>query len=149
MTAPIQSGSIGELFWRVNEAVVLIDLTLPDGSGMSLLDTLRVRWPHSIPVMLSGISDLTIAHETLAKGALGYIVKPSFWGQGYGTEMATAVASHAFTALNLSNLVAFTRHDNIASRRVMEKVKRRTPLGNSPIYARPIIRSSLISLKMS
>jgi hypothetical protein len=29
---------------------------------------------------------------------------------------------HAFTALNLSNLVAFTRHDNIASRRLMEKV---------------------------
>jgi signal transduction histidine kinase len=25
MTAPIQSGSIGELFWRVNEAVILID----------------------------------------------------------------------------------------------------------------------------
>src|SRR4051794_5710512 len=25
MSAPIQSGSIGELFWRVNEAVVLVD----------------------------------------------------------------------------------------------------------------------------
>jgi RimJ/RimL family protein N-acetyltransferase len=60
-------------------------------------------------------------HRWRDEAELGYIVKPSFWGQGYGTEMATAVA-HAFTALNLSNLVAFTKHDNIASRRVMEKV---------------------------
>ena len=61
-------------------------------------------------------------HRWRAEVELGYIVKPSFWGQGYGTEMATAVAGHAFAALNLSNLVAFTRHDNIPSRRVMEKV---------------------------
>ena len=53
---------------------------------------------------------------------LGYIVEPSFWGQGFATEMATAVAGHAFTALGLSNLVAFTRKENLASRRVMDKV---------------------------
>jgi RimJ/RimL family protein N-acetyltransferase len=61
-------------------------------------------------------------HRWRGEVELGYIVKPSFWGQGFGTEMATAVANHAFTALDLSNLVAFTRHDNHASRRVMEKV---------------------------
>jgi RimJ/RimL family protein N-acetyltransferase len=53
---------------------------------------------------------------------LGYIVEPSFWGQGFATEMAAAVAGHAFTTLGLSSLVAFTREENIASRRVMEKV---------------------------
>jgi len=53
---------------------------------------------------------------------LGYIVEPTFWGQGFATEMATAVAGHAFTALDLPNLVAFTREENVASRRVMEKV---------------------------
>jgi len=36
--------------------------------------------------------------------------------------MATAVAGHAFRALDLPNLVAFTREENVASRRVMEKV---------------------------
>ena len=36
--------------------------------------------------------------------------------------MATAVAGHAFTALGLSSLAAFTRKENLASRRVMEKV---------------------------
>lgn len=36
--------------------------------------------------------------------------------------MATSVAGHAFTALGLFNLVAFTRKENLASRRVMDKV---------------------------
>jgi RimJ/RimL family protein N-acetyltransferase len=36
--------------------------------------------------------------------------------------MAIAVADHAFRALDLSSLVAFTREENVASRRVMEKV---------------------------
>lgn len=36
--------------------------------------------------------------------------------------MANAVADHAFTALDLRELVAFTKTDNAASRRVMEKV---------------------------
>jgi RimJ/RimL family protein N-acetyltransferase len=53
---------------------------------------------------------------------LGYIAEPSFWGQGFATEMAIAVADHAFRALDLSSLVAFTREENVASRRVMEKV---------------------------
>ena len=36
--------------------------------------------------------------------------------------MATTVAGHAFTTLHLSSLAAFTREENLASRRVMEKV---------------------------
>jgi EAL domain-containing protein (putative c-di-GMP-specific phosphodiesterase class I)/DNA-binding NarL/FixJ family response regulator len=56
--------------------LVLIDLSLPDGSGMALLDALRDSWPHTVPMMLSGISDLAVAREALAKGALGYVVKP-------------------------------------------------------------------------
>ena len=36
--------------------------------------------------------------------------------------MAAAVAGHAFTDLGFRELVAFTREENTASRRVMEKV---------------------------
>jgi RimJ/RimL family protein N-acetyltransferase len=36
--------------------------------------------------------------------------------------MASAVAGFAFTELGLRELVAFTREENLASRRVMEKV---------------------------
>lgn len=52
---------------------------------------------------------------------LGYIVRSELWSQGYGTEMAEAVAAHAFSELGLEELVAFTAPGNRASRRVMEK----------------------------
>lgn len=61
-------------------------------------------------------------HQWRGEVELGYIVVPELWGHGYATEMANAVANHAFTTLDLRELVAFTKTDNAASRRVMEKV---------------------------
>jgi ribosomal-protein-alanine N-acetyltransferase len=61
-------------------------------------------------------------HRWRGEVELGYIVRSECWGRGLATEMAIAVAEHAFTALGLRELVAFTRTTNTASRRVMEKV---------------------------
>jgi ribosomal-protein-alanine N-acetyltransferase len=44
------------------------------------------------------------------------------WGQGLATEGAQAAVRHAFTALDLPALVAFTVAANLRSRRVMEKL---------------------------
>ena len=71
--------------------VALIDLTLPDASGMLLLDALRRFSPHTVPVMFSGASDLAIANEALSKGALGYIVKP-FRVRDLRIQVAAALA---------------------------------------------------------
>jgi len=46
---------------------------------------------------------------------------PEFWAQGLATEAAHGVIEIAFNRLMLPNLVSFTRHDNAASRRVIEK----------------------------
>ena len=51
----------------------------------------------------------------------GYIVRSELWSNGYATEMAAAVAKHAFSALALAELVGFTFPDNLRSRRVLEK----------------------------
>lgn len=56
-----------------------------------------------------------------AEVELGYIVRSELWSQGYGTEMAEAVAEHAFSELGLEELVAFTAPGNLPSLRVMEK----------------------------
>jgi [ribosomal protein S5]-alanine N-acetyltransferase len=53
---------------------------------------------------------------------LGYIVRADLWGQGYATEIGAAVVDHAFGALDLGELVGFTRPDNLGSRRVLEKL---------------------------
>lgn len=53
---------------------------------------------------------------------LGYIVRSELWSQGYATEIAGAVVNHAFAAIALPELVGFTRPDNVASRRVLDKL---------------------------
>jgi RimJ/RimL family protein N-acetyltransferase len=60
-------------------------------------------------------------HRWRGEVELGYVVRSQLWNQGFATEIAGAVASRAFTDLGLRELVAFTREENTASRRVIEK----------------------------
>ncbi len=53
---------------------------------------------------------------------VGYAVGKSFWGKGYATEAATRFLDFAFEKLQLEKVVAVTRPENAASRRVMEKI---------------------------
>jgi len=52
---------------------------------------------------------------------LGYRLRKSAWGKGYGTEGARALIRKGFTELPVGRVVAFTMTVNTASRRVMEK----------------------------
>ena len=52
---------------------------------------------------------------------LAYALSAEFWGQGYATEVASALVGLGAAQYGLSNLVCFTLTDNLASRRVMEK----------------------------
>jgi RimJ/RimL family protein N-acetyltransferase len=53
---------------------------------------------------------------------IAYAIVPERWGQGLGTELARASVAVAFDTLGLNELIAITLPDNVASRRVMEKV---------------------------
>ncbi len=53
---------------------------------------------------------------------LGYRLNRSAWGQGYATEGAHALIRKGFTELGVRRVHATTYQDNLASRRVMEKV---------------------------
>jgi RimJ/RimL family protein N-acetyltransferase len=52
----------------------------------------------------------------------GWAIVPERWGQGLATELAHACVEVGFGPLGLLELVAFTLPNNLASRRVMEKV---------------------------
>jgi len=52
---------------------------------------------------------------------LGYRLRPTVWGRGYGGEGAAALVRSAFTDLGLDRVVATTMTVNTGSRRVMEK----------------------------
>ncbi len=44
------------------------------------------------------------------------------WGHGYASEAACGVLGHAFTKLDLKEIVSFTVHDNTRAIGVMEKI---------------------------
>jgi RimJ/RimL family protein N-acetyltransferase len=51
---------------------------------------------------------------------LAYAISFDQWGKGFATEISLASLKHAFDALHLDRIVAFTLPDNRGSRRVME-----------------------------
>ena len=53
--------------------------------------------------------------------AIGYALRPAFWGRGYATELAEVLTRTA-AALGHRTIVATVLPENAASRRVLEKV---------------------------
>lgn len=53
---------------------------------------------------------------------LGWVVRPDRWGLGYATEAGAAWVDRAFGALGIRRIVSMIRPDNLASRRVAEKL---------------------------
>lgn len=54
--------------------------------------------------------------------ALFYMIRKERWGQGYATEAARALVEYAFRALEIPVIDAACLADNLASKRVMEKI---------------------------
>jgi putative two-component system response regulator len=57
-------------------ALVLTDVTMPGGSGISLVRSLHVSHPDVAAVMLTGHDDPDLADTALDGGAYGYVIKP-------------------------------------------------------------------------
>jgi ribosomal-protein-alanine N-acetyltransferase len=53
---------------------------------------------------------------------IGWAVTPERWNQGIATELGAASLEVAFGPRALADVVSFTLPDNLASRRVMEKL---------------------------
>jgi ribosomal-protein-alanine N-acetyltransferase len=73
-----------------------------------------------------------LAHVRFAplEGAveIGWRLARTHWGQGYATEAARGWLRHAFEAMGLAEVIAFTVPENLASQRVMERLgMRRDP----------------------
>lgn len=56
---------------------------------------------------------------------LSFVLHRSYWGNGYATEAAQAMLRHAFADLRLERVAAGCLPENIASRRVLEKLRMR------------------------
>lgn len=60
--------------------------------------------------------------ENTREVQIGYLLLKSYWGKGLATEAGSAALKYGFENAKFERVVAIARHDNIASRRVMEKL---------------------------
>jgi len=64
---------------EVEANLLLIDISLPDMSGIDLVSILHSRQPELRCLMLSGYQEPTYVKDALAAGAQGYLVKGAFY----------------------------------------------------------------------
>ena len=56
--------------------VILLDLRMPGLDGMSVLKTIKERWPESEVVVITGCASLETVKEAVQLGACDYLSKP-------------------------------------------------------------------------
>ena len=56
--------------------VVLLDLRMPGLDGMTVLKTMKERWPESEVVVVTGYPSIETAKEAVRLGAYNYLAKP-------------------------------------------------------------------------
>ena len=57
--------------------LVLVDISLPAMSGIDLIRTIKVRWPHLKCLVCSGHDEASYVERALDAGAEGYVAKGS------------------------------------------------------------------------
>jgi DNA-binding NarL/FixJ family response regulator len=76
----IEAASCKEIstkLFREQPDVLLLDINLPDGSGIELCKELTLRWPALKIIALTSFGEYTIVRKMLENGAMGYLLKNS------------------------------------------------------------------------
>lgn len=76
-----------EALQRVQADVVLLDLKLPDGSGLDVLTELKAKFPHLRVIVISALADPDTIQEVFHRGASDYLAKPFDFGRCFYTAM--------------------------------------------------------------
>lgn len=77
--SPVEAGSVAEslrVFEEEEPSVVLLDIDLPDGSGLDILTEVKHRKPETVAIMITGNVDVDNTVAALRGGAHDFIGKP-------------------------------------------------------------------------
>lgn len=84
-----EAGSVDEAIRRVGfdePHIVILDVRLPDGSGVEACREIRTRWPHINVLMLTSFADDEALFSSIMAGASGYVLK-----QIKGTDLLESI----------------------------------------------------------
>ncbi len=84
--------------------LVLLDIVLRDGDGLSLLETMKQVHPETPVVMISGLHDIGVAISAMKIGAHDYLLKP------VGAEQLLSTVRRALTERDLDRRDTLHRH---------------------------------------
>jgi len=80
ISSNIKAASDGEEALQTMEQnpfdVVLLDLRMPGQDGLSVLRTIKQKWPESEVVIITGYPTMDSAKEAVRLGAYDYVAKP-------------------------------------------------------------------------
>jgi len=85
--------------------VVLLDLSLPDGSGVDVLRKIRERYSETKVLMLSGFSEAQYGVNMLRAGAAGFLSKTCTSAQLI-SAIRTVAVGRRYVSPNLSEILA-------------------------------------------
>ena len=61
---------------RLQPALVCLDIQMPEMDGLTVLETIKLKWPDIQILMVTASADRQSVGRALALGAAGFIVKP-------------------------------------------------------------------------
>jgi len=74
-TAASMAGGL-DLIRREHYDLVLLDVMMPDGSGIDLIDPIHERDPDTICIIITGYATIELAVESVKRGAYDFLSKP-------------------------------------------------------------------------
>jgi two-component system response regulator HydG len=114
---PLSAGSVPEaraVLEQQQVDMLLLDLKLPGGGGLKLLDEVKTQYPETGVVVMTAFATVSSAVEAMKIGAGDYLTKP------FALEELTGVLERSSRRLNF----------DLESRRLRERLRTQTGLGD-------------------
>lgn len=118
---PAESGALARAILAAQPIdLLLLDLKLPGGGGLPLLEEVRNRYPNIVVVVMTAFATVSSAVEAMRSGASDYLTKP------FGMEQLTVVLERA----------AGRRTVDLEARVLREQIRAGAAAGLGPLIGR-------------
>jgi two-component system invasion response regulator UvrY len=102
-----ETSTAAETLWQLSNAhwdLVILDINMPDRSGLDVLRDIRARHPATIVLMMSVFAEKQYAVNVLRAGAAGYLAKDKA-PEEFSRAVRTVLAGRRFISTTLSEVL--------------------------------------------
>jgi DNA-binding NarL/FixJ family response regulator len=123
-----QAGSVSEATAASAEAdLAIVDLGLPDGSGIGFIEQFRVRFPEAVVLVLTGETDLGVWANALESGAAGVIPKAAPFNEVLAAVRSAAAGEMVHSPAEITEMLRLAARHRIEDRQAERIISSLTP----------------------